>query len=213
MPEILEIGVVVALGAWVLTQIQLIRTYNRIGRAQEAIRSEIDAKRAETQEFVETRLAAHGERLEGILAVHTTSITALIPPNVHGELEDLRTELSDFAKHVGEDMSTLPMRLRQSFGGIAAGESKGVNAALANVADEAKAFAVTEFDPRDSMQRQAIEWINRPISKKATELEQMAAIGAKKFLAEFLMQNQGHGNSAVTYTVTPPRRGGSNMEM
>ena len=191
MVELIEIGVLSALGAWVFTQFHLILAVKRI-------KKDIDTKREATETFVDERLA----KLEANVGGFEARMTAQMPPNVHGELEDVRAEIQEINVGLRKEFEELPLRIRQAYGGVKGGEFIRSDKVLEGVAEEAKAFAIAEYDPQDAMQRQAIEWINRPISKKATELEQMAAIGAKKFLSEFLIGRQGSPGTSVTYRVS-----------
>ena len=129
-------------------------------------------------------------------------MTAQMPPNVHGELEDVRSEIEQVNVGLRKEFEELPLRIRMSFQGQKKGESYDADGAVRDVAAEAQVLAVRDFDPGDSFQRQAIEWINRPMKKKATELEQAITIGAKKFVSQMLMERQGSPGTSVTYRVT-----------
>lgn len=96
MVELLEIGVLVALAAWILTQVHLILVARRI-------KIEIDTNREGTQLFVDQRIA----KIETILGQHQAALTAQIPPNPTAEIDGLRTELQEFARSVGEDMAKM----------------------------------------------------------------------------------------------------------
>jgi len=67
---------------WLVTQIHLLKVARRI-------EANIDSKREETQAFVDSRIS----KLEATVGGFEARMTAQMPPNLHGEIEDVRAEI------------------------------------------------------------------------------------------------------------------------
>ena len=206
------VAVIVALSGialWLVTQFHLLR-------AVKNIKKDIDSKRKATEGFVVEHLKTLQSSLEGDLGGFEARMRAEIPPNMEGDMAELRAELNDFAKHVGEDMASLPNKIQLAVvrpDGIAQKQLEAMSVEAQNELRAMNAMIPAEMVQTD-VRAAILKNLTRPVSPKFSKENPLGALiidAGRVKLAEWLQTGQTPGG--VTYTVTPPRRGGSNMEM
>lgn len=198
--ELVEIGVISALLAWFITQIHLIRVAKRI-------KVDIDAKRAETQTFVDSRIS----KLEAVVGGFEGRMTAQMPPNLHGEIEEVRAEIESINVGLRAEFEGLPARLKQSL----AGDETQRNMAMMVAAKElnegmrGELAAVNAQIPQDMQALDIRSKVLKAISREPTpkERKDMGVVGelvwtaGRAKLAEWL-QTEGPPGTSVTYRVS-----------
>ena len=209
MVELIEIGVLSALGAWVLTQIHLIFAVRRI-------KADIDQKRSATEAFVKQHLGTLGTDLEQHLGGFEARMHAEIPPNVHGELEEVRAEIEEINVGLRKEFENLPNRIRGSFGGSGDAEQRQF-LAMAKESEGAMHDAVTmqaalaQNDPevlRASTVKRVMDMqVSKAYAKDHPLIVAALELGKPKLL-EMLGVSSGTGTS-VTYRVTSKGGGAS----
>ena len=162
--DTLELGVLIALVAWIVTNVQLIRTQRRIGKAQEAIRQEIETKRAQTQAFVETRLDAQAGRLEAVLRAEM--------PHPDVTIADMRRDLETKFTEMDRGLTAALGSIDQTFKGILGnmGQSElELRRELTNVEGEATSAiqeAYAAGDTTNPVVRRLYAWAAKPVDPK-----------------------------------------------
>ena len=204
----------VGIALWVVTNLHLRWAKNQLQRYGTDARQRTEAFVARELQTLEVKARTNTESLTERIADLKTGL----PTDVTDRLDALDTrceglvgDLKARFAELGQAYETLPTRIRQSFGGVAGQEALAQDKDIRAVTEEFKAMAVQDLDPQQVMHRQLIEWMNRPVSKKASPAEEAITLLAKRAAAQLLLQGQQEPNT-VTYTVQSPRRGG-NMEM
>lgn len=200
MVEILEIGVIVALGAWVFTQFHLILAVRRI-------KSDIDAKRTATEGFVHDEVS----RLEGAVGGFEGRVTAQMPPNLHGEIEEVRAEIEEINTGLRKEFEELPDRIQLAAAQQAGKAQQEMMAAAADLAGKTrKELALIDAQIPPELQATDIRGkIMKAILREPTpkERKEMGFVGetiwnfGRMKAAEWL-QTQGPIGSSVTYRVS-----------
>jgi hypothetical protein len=155
---------------WIITQVHLLRVARRI-------ETNIDTKRAETQAFVDRRL----ESLETLVGGFEARMTAQMPPNVHGELEDLKAEFVRQFQEIDRGLTAALGSIDQSFKGVIGNmgdAERELRKEMALVGDEATSALQEAFDSSDNSNpvvRRLYAWASRPVDPK---LEAKNPIGA-----------------------------------
>ena len=209
--------ILVALGTAATGIVLWFVTNYHIRWTKRALQAYGEDARLRTEAFVAREL----QTLESSYVQHTKSLTervselqAAVPEAGSDRLESLDTRIDTLIADLKGRFDELPMRIRQSFGGVKGQEFKGEDQAVRAVTEEFKAMAMQDMDPQTVMQKQMIEWINRPVSKKATPAEEAITMLAKRAAAELLMRGTASGTpGSVTYTVSQPGDKNFKMEM
>jgi len=206
MAELIEAStaaILVALAGillWLITQIHL-------RKAVEAIRVDIDAKRTETMTFVDERLG----KVEGLMGKHQALLTAQIPPNVHGELEEVRAEIEQINVGLRKEFEELPFRIQAKMmaeNSARVSEMMGAAQQL-NAGLKGELAAVNASLPPEIQQMDIRAKVLKAIAREPTpkERKDMGMIGeliwtaGRAKLAEWV-QGEGPPGTSVTYRVT-----------
>ena len=198
----------VGIALWVVTNLHLRWAKNQLQRYGTDARQRTEAFVARELQALEVSARSNAEKL----TARVSAIQAGLPEGVTERLDTLDTrfdglvgDLKGRFDELGQAYETLPTRIRQSFGGVSGQEARADDKSIRAVTEEFKAMAVQDLDPQQVMHRQLIEWMNRPVSKKASPAEEAITLLAKRAAAQLLLQGQGAlspGGENATYTVT-----------
>lgn len=204
------VGILVAAAGivlWIVTQVHLLRVATRIEAG-------IDAKRAETQNFVDTRLRELEKNVGGFEA----RMTAQMPPNVDGRIADMEVALSGALDEIKAavtgfneakaQIAAIDQGIGAAFGaldsklGAAFGSQGAANLALQKMAGEAgadiqDAMQGAMSDQSNPLVRQLYAQLMRPVSEKwsaAHPVESLVVQAGKAWVAQnVLPQLTGQG--------------------
>lgn len=195
---------------WLVTQVHLLRVARRI-------EADIDLKRAETQTFVDDRIS----RLEKTVGGFEARMTAQMPPNLHGEMEEVRAEIEEFNVGLRKEFEELPGRIQSRFALETGTRSQEMMAAAAELKDglNRELATVNAQVPQELQGLDIRAKVMKAIAREPTpkERKEMGVVGelvwtaGRAKLAEWL-QAEMPGAPSVTLTRSA-LRGGGNMEM
>ena len=208
------VGILVAAAGivlWIVTQVHLLRVAGRI-------EANIDAKRTETQNFVDERLRA----LEANVGGFEARMTAQMPPNVDGRIADMevalsgaldeikaavtgfneaRTQIAAIDQGIGAAFGALDSKLGAAFG--SQGQSQLALAKMAQQAgtdlEGAMQGSLQNVDTNNPMVRQFYVWATKPVDEKWAAkhpFEAMLVQGGKMWFGQNVLP-QLAGESAV----------------
>lgn len=209
MVELVEIGILAALGAWGLTQIHLLFSIR-------AVKRDIDAKRKGTEAFVSTNLAGLEKTFlerTGALTASMDSLKEEVPSSPQAELDALRSEFSDFAKEIGKTMAELPSVLELRFRQQSGRESQEMMATARELNAGVKTeLAAVNAQITPEMAGDIRGKILKAIAREPTpkERKEMGMVGemiwnfGRMRAAEWLQSNSSPGTS-MTYRVQQNR--------
>lgn len=205
MAELIEIGVLAALAAWIFTQFHLILAVGRIKR-------DIDLKRKATETFVDTRLA----KLEANVGGFEARMTAQMPPNVHGEVEALQGRFDGLVADLKVRFDNLPGAMRHELLAAQGRETQEMMAAAKQASEQMRTelSAIEAQIPPEALAAQGdfrakiLKAITREPTSK--ELKGMGLIGetiwnaGRAWIAERMIGGTGisPGGESASYTVT-----------
>ena len=155
---------------WFVTQLHLLRVARRI-------ESNIDAKREATEAFVDTRLRELEKNVGGFEA----RVTAQLPPNVHGELEELKAEFTRQFQAIDRGISAALGSIDHNFKAVVSGlsqqevEMRKELALASGELDVTLQEAMAQADTSNPLVRRLYAWAAKPVDPK---LEAKNPIGA-----------------------------------
>lgn len=199
MVELIEIGVLAALGAWILTQFHLLFVVKRI-------KKDIDTKRAATEVFVSAEL----DKLEAAIGGFEARVHAEMPPNVHGEIESVRAEIEEFNVGLRKEFESLPERIRFTLVQEEGRQAQHMMSAAKDMNENLRTeLAAVNAQIPPELQGDIRGKILKAISREPTKKERdsMGMVGeliwnfGRMKAAEYL-QGEGPPGTSVTYRVT-----------
>ena len=155
---------------WLVTQVHLLRVARRI-------EANIDAKRSETQDFVDDRIG----KLETTVGGFEARMTAQMPPNMDGRLTELQTELKAQLVDIDRGIAAALQSIDTSFHGVMGNmgdAEREMRKSLVGIDEEATSAlqeAMTTQDTSNPVVRRLYAWAAKPIDPK---LEAKNPIGA-----------------------------------
>ena len=195
---------------WLVTQIHLLKVARRI-------EANIDSKRGETQAFVDSRIG----KLEAAVGGFEARMTAQMPPNLHGEIEEVRAEIEEFNIGLRKEFDGLPGRLKSELALVEGNRSQEMMAAAAelNAGLKGEIAAVNAQIPPEMQGLDIRAKVMKAIAREPTpkERKEMGVVGelvwtaGRAKLAEWLQADVLGSAPSVTLTRTAAR--GGNMEM